>query len=274
MWTENCRCPYRDDLAIGLDGNAFCLIPLRSEVRQYVAAVPEGAVTGTIGIKAFNHEIAVRLISASAVNDTGGHDLPVCLEGDGVRPTTDAEGHAAAGECRVEGPVRVVTGDHHVVRAIARGEALEPFTRGDDLSVGLQRRIVDRDEGGTARQHRYDFPVAAERRVECPVDVVTGQLGTTACRNNLPVGLNGHGVGGVVAVSEIGRHLAVAAEGRIQRPVCVEPGDGEVGSARPTETILPSAWIATALAWSRAFVKSVVTFPSSAKVESKVPSVL
>ena len=103
----------------------------------------------------------------------------------------------------------------------------------DDLAVALERhgvRAVDAPEVGRL------LAVARETRVERSVGVVAGErevtgevVGVAAAANhhNLPVTLQRHPAR-LVASPEVGRLLAVAQETRVERPVGVVAGEGEV----------------------------------------------
>ena len=96
-----------------------------------------------------------------------------------------------------------------------------------------------------------------------------------AHRDDLAVALKRHPARHV-GPAEVGRLLAVAREARVERAVGVVAGEGEVlgrlPPAEPTTTILPSPWIATAVAWRLAEpeVGRLLAVAGEARVERAV----
>ena len=115
--------------------------------------------------------------------------------------------------------------------------------REDDLAVGLDGdgtgEVAGRAECGG------DFPARAETGVERAVRVVPRQgdieVGARddrlAGRDDLAVRLNRDGLGRAPTGSEVGRHFAVQAEGRVESAVgpIAEEGEARVTGPEPPE---------------------------------------
>ena len=152
----------------------------------------------------------------------------------------------------VSRPPSGVAREREVARLAATG------ARGHDLAVGLDRHGVGRTSCPTEVDQRSS--VAIEARVEAAVGVVAGEREVGGChrrgvasRDDLAVAWMRHAGGAVILSerpSEVGDHLAVAVEARVEAAVGVVARQREVdvidaGDVAPTATILPSACTAT-----------------------------
>ena len=156
--------------------------------------------------------------------------------GPGIVPALVEAGEdlAAGAEVRVQAAVGVVAGEGDVVVAYVVGIA-----RGDDLPVRLQRhgkRLV-----GASGKVGPHLAAGAEAGVQAAVRVAPNDEhvipsvsgGGRAHGDDLPVRLDRHGVGIVVASGDAGQHLAVGVEGGVQAAVGVVTGQGQVVVAGP-----------------------------------------
>src|SRR3972149_1405336 len=123
---------------------------------------------------------------------------------------------AVAIEAPVQGPVGVVPGDGELVPS-ARG------ANRDDLRVALKR-----NGPGPAKDAERNS-AAAEGGGQSPIRVVASQA--TAHRNDLPVGLDCYGAGGIESLAEIGCDSSVPGKRRVRSTVHVVTGQRELATA-------------------------------------------
>ena len=209
----------------------------RPEGCPQLPLVAERPVERAIGVVANEREGGdlAPLVSGHA----DGHDLPVGLDRDVagavvvLREVRDDL--AVAAERGVEGAV-VVEASHAEAAGVLAAEA--GVARDDDLPVGLDRHAAGAVAAARASVGELDGRHAAgpERGVDAPVGLVPDDVDPVPARlrpgvagdDDLPVGLDRHGVGRVVPDADAGRHLAVAVEGGIERAVGVEASEREL----------------------------------------------
>jgi hypothetical protein len=192
------------------------------------AVAGEARVEGAVGVVTDECEVAV-------VCEADRDDLAVRLERHTGRHVVAGKVEpevscllAVAGEARVERAVGVEAGERPgaEVGPVFAGEADH-----DDLAVALDRDPV-RPVLEAIERSRL-LAVAGEARVERAVRVVAGdrEEATLRCgadHDDLAVALERHPSRPVVEATEVGPLLAVPGEARVQRPVGVVAGEGEV----------------------------------------------
>ena len=273
-----CGRPDRDDLAVGLERHAVARSSTPPKSVVCLAVAGEARVERAVGVVAGQGEVERRRSPPAKPTTT---ILPSAWSAT-RRPVVGAAevgGQlAVAGEAGVERAVGVVAGEREVARV---GPPLRARPRRSCRRPGAPPPLAP---STMPPKSVVCLPSPEKRRVEDAVGVVAGEGEVAArCRRRGRPRRSCRRPGSPprsrrLAAAEVGPLLAVPGEGGVERAVGVVAGEREVAAgqprvapATPTATILPSAWIATAVGADGAPPKSVVSLPSPAKLVSSEP---